>query len=105
MLFSPACEHCQHEAEEMVKYKDHLKSIQIIMSTNYPISDMQAFYEKYNLSSIHDIVVGQDYQYILPPFFSMKNFPFIALYDRKKELISAFEGAVPMPKIIEAFEK
>ena len=35
----------------------------------------------------------------------IRNLPFLAFYNRKKELISVFEGSLPMEKALLEFEK
>ncbi len=104
-LFHPDCDHCQHEASELVKNKELFKDVQIIMSGTASLSQLQQFYVTYQLSQLDNLVMGKDYQYILPSFFMMKNFPFLALYNNKKELITVFEGAYPLGKIREAFDQ
>ena len=104
-LFSPDCNHCQYEAGELVKNKDLFKDVQVIMAGTAPLNQLQQFYETYQLSQIDNLVMGKDYQYILPSFFMMKNFPFFALYNKKKELIIALEGSHPMSRIKAAFDQ
>lgn len=104
-LFSPDCHHCQQEAGELVKHKELFKDVQIIMAGTAPLYQLQNFYDTYHLSQLDNLVIGKDYQYILPSFFMMKNFPFMALYNRKKELITVFEGSYPIPQIIRAFDQ
>ncbi|MDP9230235.1 MAG: redoxin domain-containing protein [Bacteroidota bacterium] len=90
ILFSPDCNHCQHETEEIIKHKDEFKKIQIVMSSTFSITAIKEFEEKYKLNELPNLIVGKDYQYILPPFFMIRNFPFIAMYNKKKQLISIF---------------
>ena len=104
IVYSPECEHCQHEAEELVKNKADFKNIQIVMSTTYPFYQQQEFFNTYHLNELDNLVMGKDYQYILPSFFMLRNFPFIALYNKKKELITTFEGAYPIKTILEALK-
>lgn len=104
MLFSPDCEHCQHEASELVKNKARFKNIQVVMSTTHPFYQQQEFYNKYHLNELDNLIMGKDYQYILPSFFSIKNFPYIALYNKKKELITTFEGAYPVDTILQGLQ-
>lgn len=104
-LFSPDCHHCQHEAGQLVQHKEHFKDVQIIMSGTAPLYQLQNFYDTYQLSQLDNLVMGKDYQYILPSFFMMKNFPFMALYNKKKELITVFEGSYPISQIIKAFDQ
>lgn len=104
ILFSPDCDHCQHEAKELVKHRDAFKDVQIVFSSTAPLHQLYEFYDRYELAKMHHVVVGKDYQYILPSFFQMKNFPFLALYNKKQELVKVFEGAYPVERIIEAFK-
>ena len=104
-LFSPDCNHCQHEAGELVKNKDLFSDVQVVMAGTAPLNQLQQFYETYQLSQVDNLVMGKDYQYILPSFFMMKNYPFFALYNKKKELITAFEGSHPMSRIKAAFDQ
>jgi len=99
MVFSPDCEHCQHEAEEMVKYKDEIKDFQIVMVTFQPLWKMNAFVEKYQLNTVPNVVVGKDIYYLLTGFYEMKNLPFVALYNKKGDLITVSEGALGIRKI------
>jgi thioredoxin-related protein len=105
MLFSPDCSHCQHSAEEMVKYKDDLKDIHIVMATTLSLTKMNAFMEKYGLSAFDNIVAGRDIYYLLPSFYNIHNLPYMAFYNRKGDLIKGFEGAMPIKKVIQTFKE
>lgn len=105
MVFSPMCEHCLHETEEIIKNINQFKDIQIIMATMMPFDSMISFRERYQLARFDNIVVGQDKQFFLPSFYMMSNLPFLAFYNRKKELISVFEGSMPVKKALEELEK
>lgn len=105
MLFSPDCEHCQHEMEQIVQNIKAFDKTQIILATNREFKDMLRFYNQYDLARFKNIVVGQDVNYIFPVFFDVRNLPFLAFYNRKKELISVFEGAMPIEKMIAEIKK
>lgn len=105
MLFSPDCEHCQHETEEIIKHIDDFEKVQIIMCTMLPFDKMAAFYNKYDLRRFDNIVMGKDMNYMLPAFYNVRNLPFLAFYNKKKELISVFEGSLPIEKVIEEIRK
>lgn len=104
MLFSPECEHCQHETEELLKNKDEFKDIQIVMATNFPLWEMNDFVKKYKVKELPDVVVGRDFYYLLPTFYSVHNFPFLALYDKKGNLIDVLEGSYPVKTVLETFK-
>ncbi|MDZ4796443.1 MAG: thioredoxin [Bacteroidota bacterium] len=105
MLFNPQCEHCQHETEALTTHIENFKHIQIIMATSMPFDSMMAFRERYHLEKYKNIVVGQDTHYFLSTFFMIRSLPFLAFYNKKKELISVFEGGMPMHLILKEFEK
>ena len=105
MLFNPQCSHCQHETEEMIKNIDDFKKIQIVMSTTMDYDSMVAFIEKYELSQYPNIIVGRDIHYFLPSFYKISNLPYLAFYSKNKELISTFEGALPIPQILAVFAR
>ncbi len=100
MVFSPDCQHCQHETEELVKSIDKFEKVTIIMATMRPYADMMAFREKYGLAQYKNIIMGQDIQFFLAPFYSIVNLPFLAFYDKKGKLISVFAGSMPVDKVL-----
>lgn len=105
MLFHPQCEHCRHETEELVQNIGKFEDIQIIMTTSMHFDSMMAFRDKYQLAKYKNIIVAQDIHFSLISFFAVRNLPFLAFYNKKQELISAFEGGLPVVKILEEFEK
>lgn len=105
MVFNPSCDHCQHETDEIIKHMDELKHFQIVMVTMMPFDSMLHFRKKYGLEKYKNIVTGQDFQYYLAGFYLMRNLPFLAFYDRKKKLISVFEGSMPIKRVIGELKK
>jgi len=105
IIFNPQCEHCQHETDELIKHIDELKNIQIIMATVMPFDSMMNFRKKYQLDKYKNIVVGQDIHFFLPGFYMIRNMPYLAFYNKKKELISVFEGNMPMERVIKELAK
>ncbi len=105
MLFSPDCSHCQHTAEEMIKYKDDIKDFQIVMTSLHPLWQMNAFIGKYRLKDLENVLTVKDLFNIMPSFYNIKNMPFQAFYNKKGNLITTFEGSMPLLKIIEVFKQ
>ena len=103
MYFSPTCDHCVHQWEDMVKNKEALQHIQIIMATYQPFEEMLDFYKKEMIASYPNIKMGRDEKFGLPGFFRMRSLPFQALYDKNGKLITTFEGNVKVEKLLEAF--
>jgi thioredoxin-related protein len=105
MLFSPECSHCNHTADEMEQLKDSLQNIEIVMATMHPIWLMKDFAERHKLTDWKNIVFGKDIYYILPSFYQVRSLPFMALYDKKGNLIGVHEGSLPMSHVIELFRE
>jgi thioredoxin-related protein len=105
MYFSPDCSHCQHQTEELLSAltADTLKDVQIIMATYQPFEDMVAFYKKYQVAQYPNIKMGRDEKFFLPPFYRMQNLPYLALYDKKGNLITTFEGSQKIITLVDAF--
>jgi len=103
MYFSPDCDHCKHQWAEMEKQMNELKKYQIVMVTYQPFEEMVDFYKEHKIAGYSNIKMGRDTKFFLPPFFKIKSLPFQALYDKKGELITTFEGNVGVAKILKAF--
>jgi thioredoxin-related protein len=105
MYFSPDCDHCIQQMDEMSKRLNDLKQYQIILATYQPMDMLVAFIGKYKLADYANIRAGRDTKFTLPGFYAMKTLPYFALYDKQGDLITTFEGNVKVDKLIKAFEK
>lgn len=104
MYFSPTCDHCQHQMEDLIASMDKFSSTQIILATYNPFEEIDEFYKKYQLNKYPNIRVGRDSKYILPPFYNIRSLPYLALYNKKGDLITTFEGNVKVAKLLQAFK-
>ena len=104
ILFNPDCDHCKHEIEAILNHIDEFKGIQIVMSTMMPFDLMKSFYEKYDLQKFDNIVVGKDVQYILPSFYQIRFMPYLAMYDKKGNLLTTVEGTMKIPDLVNVFK-
>ncbi|RYZ23044.1 MAG: hypothetical protein EOO16_06585 [Chitinophagaceae bacterium] len=101
IVFSPSCSHCQHTAEELVKRKDSLPDMYLVMATFAGITEMNEFRTKYRTDELRQTTVGKDIYFLLPPFYGITHLPFLAFYDRKGMLAEIFDGSMPVPKMLE----
>jgi thioredoxin-related protein len=104
MFFSPTCEHCQHQVKDMMKRIDEFKNIQWILATYQQFDEMVGFIKEYKLNKHSNIKVGRDSKYILPPFYQMQNLPYLALYDKKGDLITTYQGNVAVDTLLKSFQ-
>lgn len=104
MFFSPDCDHCQHQIEDMLKDMKAFDNIQVVLASFQPFEQIKAFNEKYGLDRYKNVYIGRDTKYFLPPFYQMYNLPYLALYNSKGDLITTFEGNVKPDKLVKAFK-
>lgn len=105
MYFSPDCDHCKHQWEDMQKQMNKLKKYQIVMITHQPFEMMVDFYKKQQITRYSNIKMGQDTKFMLPPFYRIQSLPYLALYDKHGNLITTFEGNVKVDKLLAAFHQ
>jgi thiol-disulfide isomerase/thioredoxin len=94
MIFSPDCEHCQHETEKLLANIDKFKNSQIVMVTYLPYHEMMAFYKNYKIADYPEITMARDTKFFFPVFFKIRNLPSIFVYDKKGNFKKNFEGSV-----------
>lgn len=104
MVFSPECDHCKHETEQMLAHIDDFKKIEIVMATTLPFEEMKTFYDNYDLQRFKNIRVGRDVNYLLPVFYNISSMPFMAFYDKKGNLIDVAHGSLPVEQVLKKFE-
>jgi cytochrome oxidase Cu insertion factor (SCO1/SenC/PrrC family) len=100
-IFSPDCNHCQHETESLTKNIDKFKNTQIVMITYLPYEEMLTFYHNYHIGNYPQITMARDTKFFFPVFFKVRNLPSIFVYDKKGDFKKAFEGSVKMEDILE----
>ena len=101
ILFSPDCNHCQHETKAIEANMDKFSKVNIVMITDLHYADMKAFYKEYDIASYPEIIMGKEAKYYLPLFYNVKFLPAMFVYDKKGHFKKAFEGSVKIEKILE----
>jgi thiol-disulfide isomerase/thioredoxin len=104
MYFSPSCDHCQHQMEDMIRDMEKLNGTQIVLATYQPFEEIDDFSKQFQLSKYPNIKVGRDNKYLLPPFYNIRSLPYLALYNKKGDLLTTFEGNVKVSKLLQAFK-
>jgi hypothetical protein len=75
------------------------------MATYQPFSEMKEFNVHYKIYEHPNILMGRDEKFFLPPFYKIRNLPYLALYDKKGNLITTFEGTQKVETLMNAFEQ
>lgn len=104
IIFSPDCEHCQHETEQLTANIGLLKKAQIVMVEYLSHDEMVKFYKQYKIADYPNITMGRDAAFYLPLFFKVQSLPAIYVYDKHGKFKQAFSGSVKVEKIAEAVD-
>jgi thioredoxin-related protein len=102
MVFSPDCDHCQHEIKEIKSHIKLFKNVQIIMISNLGYHYIDVFYKEFEMAKYPNIIMGMDYRYLLGSFFNIDGVPAVFLYDKNGKFIKAFDRNVPVKTIAAA---
>lgn len=105
ILFSPDCDHCQHQTEDIIKNIAAFKNTQIVMTTVLPFSQMKTFYETYKLQRFKNIIMGRDLLYFFSPYYRARFTPYLALYNKKGELLYTNDGQVKTETLLAQLPK
>lgn len=101
IYFSPECGHCQHEAEEIAKHIDSLQQVFFVWASYRDLTDIRNFYQHYQFNKFPNIRMGRDPQYFLPSFFQARYTPFVALYNKDRQFVKAWEMGVEISELQE----
>jgi cytochrome oxidase Cu insertion factor (SCO1/SenC/PrrC family) len=105
IYFSPDCDHCIQQMDEMSKRMNDLKKLQVVMVTYQPMEQLVDFVKKYKLADHSNFKTGRDIKFQLPGFYQIKSLPYFALYDKDFKLITTFESNTKVDKLLKAFRK
>jgi len=105
ILFSPDCEHCQHETKEITAKINLFKKAQIVMASPMNELMLKMFYDEYKIANYPNITLGRDPSYFLGTFYKVRSFPAIFVYDKKGNFVDSFSGSVPVEQIAAALNK
>jgi hypothetical protein len=105
MLFNPSCEHCRQTIREWKAAPGTFDKVSRLLVTTAPLPEMRDFIREFGLDAIPDLTVARDPDFNLPVFFGLSHFPYLAFYNRKKELIRTQEGSLTVEKIRAVFDR
>jgi thioredoxin-related protein len=109
IYFSPDCSHCQHMMYEMKPKMKKFGDTQIVMVTftDFNLLKMlKTFNRDFDLEKYPNIIVGTEgHSYVVQKYYQVRTTPYIAVYDRKGNLVKAFEKAPTIDTLIATVKK
>lgn len=101
ILFSADCGHCNDIANAVSKHSKALEAINVCMlATPAPIGSIVDFAKRNNLLLHEEITVGIDLDLFFTKHFKAETVPFVALYDRKKSLVSTWDKIKDLSELL-----
>lgn len=101
IYFDPECGHCQLLAKDLTDSIKYINKAFVVMAAYKNMESIIKFKENYQLDSIPNIIIGRDSKYVIPGFFKIKIIPFVALYNKKGNLIDVYREGISVWKIHE----
>lgn len=92
IYFNSECDLCQHEAQNISANLEEFKNVQFIFVSTEPITTIQQFSKKNNLSNNQNVMFLHDKSNTFSSLFDATSFPYILIYDQKQHLIKKHRG-------------
>lgn len=100
-FFNPDCEHCQHEATQLANNMKKLNKVEFVWATYAPsFEEIDAFATKYKLKGLENVHFVKDVNYAIPSFYRLKMTPYMAVYDKNKQLLKTFPMGVSPEELL-----
>ncbi len=103
--FSPFCPYCRDQTKEITEDMEKLKHIQFYFITSLSLQDLKAFRKEYNLDKYPNIVTAVDTARAVSDYFEIAGVPYMAIYNRNKQLNKTYEGKIYSSQIKKAAEE
>jgi len=105
VYFSPDCDECQKETEQIIKHMDILRDYKFYFITGDPFVRLKVFSKFYNIPRYPNIILGQDVERRFSILYQATGTPFTVVFDHKKRLRTIFNGAANMETLISVMKK
>jgi len=102
MYFSPDCDICQQETEDIIQHLDELEHTDIYMIANESAEASRNFCQTFCLDTVKNIFIGTDYDYSFFKVYSPRGIPFLAIYDSNRNLKKIYREKTPASFIVKA---
>ena len=105
MYFSPNCVYCNEEIDLISANMPRFQEAEIILLSQRPFSEVKQFYYTKNLNRYKNIKVSIDADKAFYNYFKPTGIPFLAFYNKDRQLKALFEGRAELDFLIEMANK
>ncbi|MBX2930322.1 MAG: hypothetical protein KF781_00085 [Chitinophagaceae bacterium] len=92
IYFNTECDHCETLVEHITDSIHFVPKVFFVLACYNKMESIAAFETTYQLKNFDNIRVGRDEQYFIPSFYKVKFTPFTAVYNKKGNLMKAYEN-------------
>jgi protein-disulfide isomerase len=104
-FFSPSCPYCRAQTEDLIKNIQSLGDIRFYLLAQLPFAPVRKYYTHYQLEKYTNITLGLDYETYFGKYYKANAVPYIAIFNKEKQLKHVLVGNVGSKTIKEiAFE-
>jgi thiol-disulfide isomerase/thioredoxin len=105
LYYSPYCPYCKALTQEIIEEMDELKNIQFYFISSFPIPTLKAYSKAYQLAKYPNIKTGWDSSHLMQEYFDAPGIPYLAIYNKEKNLNQAFLGKISGNQIKQVAEE
>ena len=96
IYFNTDCDHCKHLIKHITDSINTVPNTFFVLACFNKMEELTAFEGKFSLKNFENIRAGRDEKYFLPSFYKVRFTPFTAIYNKKGNLIKAYENGFSM---------
>lgn len=100
IYFSPDCDHCQLLTEDLLKNLKLFKNTHLYFVTSDPFERLKVFNNHYKIFRYPDITLAKDYSFFIQKYYKPKGTPYLAIYDKNKNLRVIIDGGAETKVIL-----
>ena len=100
LYFSPDCEHCQREIEDIIQNIQSFKSIKFYLITIDPLERLLVFDRHYSLSKTPNLILGRDYEFSFCTNYPGAEPPYLVIFDRQRKQRFIISGETNSKQIL-----
>ena len=104
IYFSPDCEHCQAETQDLLTNMNSLKNVQLYFITTATIIELKKYCQDFHFEQYNNIIAAKDYQYDFYRIYKVTSFPYLVIYNENKELVKLYKGETGIARIVNAIQ-
>lgn len=98
-FFGPDCPYCQSLTREITKRMSELKDTRFYLMSDADFKEIHRYDTLFKLDQYKNVTIGRDINYIFFKYYKVPGFPYMAVYDKKKQFREIIIGGVSVDSL------